>query len=84
MPEFQVEFPKFKVNVNENLRALCKYFSDDEDYIDLMTQMLQLEPSKRISVKGALEHPFFSYYQEKSRQKKLEKEAKKQDASLIQ
>jgi hypothetical protein len=49
-----------------------------------MTQMLQLEPSKRISVKGALEHPFFSYYQEKSRQKKLEKEAKKQDASLIQ
>jgi hypothetical protein len=29
-----------------------------------MTQMLQLEPSKRISVKGALEHPFFSYYQE--------------------
>jgi len=33
MPEFQVEFPKFKVNGNENLRALCKYFSDDEDYI---------------------------------------------------
>ena len=73
MPEFQVEFPKFKVNGNENLRALCKYFSDDEDYIDLMTQMLQLEPSKRISVKGALKHPFFSYYQEKSRQKKLHK-----------
>ena len=27
--------------------------------IDLLTQMLQLEPSKRVTIKGALEHPFF-------------------------
>jgi hypothetical protein len=40
MPEHSIEFPKYNVNRNENLRALCKYFSDDEDYIDLMTQML--------------------------------------------
>jgi serine/threonine protein kinase len=67
MPEHSVEFPKYIVNGNENLRKNLKYFSDDEDYIDLMTQMLQLEPSKRISVKGALKHPFFNYYHEKSR-----------------
>jgi hypothetical protein len=37
MPEHSIEFPKYKVNGNENLRALCKYLSDDEDYIDLIT-----------------------------------------------
>jgi serine/threonine protein kinase len=28
--------------------------------VDLLTQMMQLEPSKRITVKGALAHPFFN------------------------
>ena len=28
--------------------------------MDLLTQMLQLEPSKRITIKAALQHPFFT------------------------
>jgi hypothetical protein len=36
----------------------------DETAIDLLTQMVCLEPAKRISAKEALRHPYFSeYYQ---------------------
>jgi len=55
-------FPKWKVNGNENLVKLCTNFTQCPEAIDLLTQMMQLEPSKRISVKGALAHPFFSDY----------------------
>jgi serine/threonine protein kinase len=30
--------------------------------MDLLTQMMHLEPSKRITVKGAMQHPFFKEY----------------------
>ena len=52
-------FPKWSVNGNENLVRLCSNFSGCPEAIDLLTQMMQLEPSKRISVKAALAHPFF-------------------------
>jgi cyclin-dependent kinase len=32
----------------------------DETAIDLLTKMVQLEPSKRISAKEALNHPYFN------------------------
>lgn len=32
----------------------------DETAIDLLTKMVQLEPSKRISAKEALAHPYFN------------------------
>jgi len=56
-------FPKWKVNGNENLLKLCTKFDGCPEAIDLLTQMMQLEPSKRISVKAALAHPFFAEYQ---------------------
>ena len=62
LPEMKMTFPKWKVNGNENLVKLCTNFTQHPDAIDLLTQMMQLEPSKRISVKGALAHPFFSEY----------------------
>jgi len=55
----KLSFPKWKVNGNENLVNLCTKFNGDPEAIDLLTQMMHLEPSKRITVKGAIQHPFF-------------------------
>lgn len=55
----KMSFPKWRVNGNENLVKLCGKFSDSPEAVDLLTQMMQLEPSKRITVKGAMAHPFF-------------------------
>jgi serine/threonine protein kinase len=41
---------------------LCTNFEGFPEAIDLLTQMMQLEPSKRITVKGALAHPFFKEF----------------------
>lgn len=60
LPEMKMTFPKWRVNGNENLLKLCTKFEGMPEAIDLLTQMMQLEPSKRISVKGALAHPFFA------------------------
>lgn len=55
-------FPKWRVNGNEQLVKLCTAFEGFPEAIDLLTQMMQLEPSKRITVKGALSHPFFKEF----------------------
>lgn len=55
-------FPKWRVNGNEHLVKRCHQFAGQPEAIDLLTQMMQLEPSKRITVKGALQHPFFRDY----------------------
>jgi serine/threonine protein kinase len=49
------------VNGNEGIRKMCSSVMD-ECAIDLLTKMVQLEPSRRISAKEALEHPFFREY----------------------
>ena len=54
----KVEFPKWKVNGIDNLKKLCANM--DEQAIDLLAKMVVLEPSKRISAKEALLHPYFS------------------------
>ena len=59
LPEMKITFPKWKVNGNEKLIEICSQFTEHNVAIDLLTQMLQLEPSKRVTIKGALEHPFF-------------------------
>lgn len=56
----KMSFPKWKVNGNENIRKACTNF--DETAIDLLTQLVQLEPGKRISAKAALKHPYFEGY----------------------
>ena len=62
MPEMKMTFPKWRVNGNENLVKLCSGFKECPEAIDLLTQMMQLEPSRRISVKTAMAHPFFAQY----------------------
>ena len=59
-------FPHFKANGNENLKDICKNYRNHAELIDLLSQMLQLEPSKRITTKGAIEHPFFNEYRQRS------------------
>ena len=41
---------------------MCENFRQCPEAIDLLTQMMQLEPSRRISVKTAMAHPFFAQY----------------------
>lgn len=62
LPEMKMTFPKWKVDGNENLIKLCTKFEGMPEAVDLLTQMMQMEPSKRISVKAALAHPFFDEY----------------------
>ena len=58
LPEMKISFPKWHVNGNEKLKELCDSNFPPEA-VDLLTQMMHLEPSKRITVKAAMEHPFF-------------------------
>ena len=55
----KMSFPKWKVEDNKNLINMCPKFAEQAQAMDLLTQMMQLEPSKRISVKSAMAHPFF-------------------------
>lgn len=57
LPNMKMSFPNWKVNGNENLRKLATNF--DETALDLLTQLVHLEPGKRISAKAALRHPYF-------------------------
>ena len=54
LPQMQMQFPKFKADGPENIRKMCNAATFDETAIDLLTQMVQLEPGKRISAKSAL------------------------------
>ena len=58
----QMTFPKFKADGPENIRKMCNTTNFDENAIDLLNQMIQLEPGRRISAKAALAHPYFNSY----------------------
>ena len=54
LPDFKASFPKFKGTDPK------KYFQNfDEVGLDLLMQMIALDPAKRISAKQALRHPYF-------------------------
>jgi serine/threonine protein kinase len=56
LPEFNASgFPKWQAHA---LSAVIKGL--DAAGLDLMTQMLQYDPSRRISAKAALNHPYFA------------------------
>lgn len=57
LPDYNPTFPKFKAR---NLAEICPSLGPDG--IDLLSKMLQLDPAKRISCKAALEHPYFSSF----------------------
>ena len=51
-------FPQWRCDAAENIRKMCKNF--DEHAIDLLQQMVHLEPGRRISARSALNHPYFA------------------------
>lgn len=55
LPDFKPTFPKFK---GVNPETHFKNF--DKSGLDLAMKMLQLDPARRISMKEALKHPYFS------------------------
>lgn len=54
----KMTFPKWTVDPTDSIKRLCKNF--DDTAIDLLTQMIHIEPSRRISAKSALKHPYFA------------------------
>lgn len=67
------KFPKWRVDGNEGLRKLATNFEDCPEAMDLLTQMVQLEPSKRITLKAAMQHPFFAEYNGFAREQSMER-----------
>eukprot|EP00825_Cyclidium_porcatum_P020675 TRINITY_DN23337_c0_g1_i1.p1 TRINITY_DN23337_c0_g1~~TRINITY_DN23337_c0_g1_i1.p1 ORF type:complete len:363 (+),score=49.90 TRINITY_DN23337_c0_g1_i1:147-1235(+) len=55
LPEFKASFPKFQ---GDGLQA---QFSPtvDKQFIDLLKQMLKIDPNQRITAREALHHPYF-------------------------
>lgn len=69
----KMKFPKWHFNGNEGLRKLATNFEDCPEAMDLLTQMVQLEPSKRITLKAAMQHPFFAEYNSFPRESSMER-----------
>lgn len=62
LPNFKDTFPKWRVSNNEKLWESCPNFRQNPEAFDLLVQMVRLEPSKRITVKAALNHPYFKEF----------------------
>eukprot|EP00347_Sterkiella_histriomuscorum_P014622 403360177 len=60
LPEFKFTFPHWKTDATQNLIKMSSNM--DETAVDLLIKMVHLEPSKRISAKEALQHPYFQDY----------------------
>lgn len=56
MPDFKATFPKWN---DFTLQKQVARLADDSDGLDIMSQMLDYSPARRISAKAALIHPFF-------------------------
>ena len=55
LPDFKPTFPKFRGVAPET-----HFKNFDKTSLDLCMKLLQLDPAKRISMKQALKHPYFS------------------------
>ena len=60
LPDYQEGFPKWSAKPWE---SLCPAL--DEDGVDLLRQMLQYVPERRITAKAAMQHPYFDDYPDK-------------------
>lgn len=54
LPDFKQTFPKFKPKMFEQ-----QFKNFDKNGLDLLSQLIALDPAKRISAKAALLHPYF-------------------------
>jgi serine/threonine protein kinase len=54
LPDYKPTFPKWKKNPNVGLAANL-----DSNGQDLLNKMLELDPTKRILARDALDHPYF-------------------------
>lgn len=55
LPEFKLSFPQWKKQKFEELFPML-----DKDGIDLMDKLLTVDPDQRISIREAMDHPFFN------------------------
>ena len=55
MPDFKPTFPKFN-----GVEPMSYFKNFDKISLDLFSKMIALDPLKRISMKEALKHPYFS------------------------
>ena len=60
LPDYQEGFPKWSA---KPWKSLCPAL--DEDGADLLRQMLQYVPERRITAKAAMQHPYFDDYPDK-------------------
>jgi serine/threonine protein kinase len=60
LPQMKMSFPKWRVENSAKIKSMCRNF--DENATDLLISLVHMEPSKRISAKQALQHPYFKDY----------------------
>jgi serine/threonine protein kinase len=68
-PHYTKPIKKYPADVKKAIHHMAKDRMDIQDYagaIDLISQMLQLDPEKRITAKGALQHEYMSKHVEDS------------------
>ena len=56
----KIRFESKEVDSETALLSMCKYFKDDPLAFDLFVNLVKLDPSKRLTPKEALSHPFFT------------------------
>ena len=60
LPEYRPTFPRWKAKSLVEAMTVDNSVQVEKEGIDLLAQMLIYDPSKRLSAKKALEHPYFS------------------------
>jgi hypothetical protein len=75
-PHYKKPTKKYRPGVAKALQYMMKEEENQKhaDAIDLISQMLQLDPKNRISAVGALQHPFLSNYMESSNSEAFQQE----------
>jgi serine/threonine protein kinase len=68
LPDFKPTFPRW---APQPLSTVCKELAKDPLALDLVQKMLVYEPSKRITAREALLHPYFQEFNQNENNKNL-------------